>query len=194
MKKIVVLLLFIGASNSINAQSKRIDTIVVMYDKFSSVQKLNDQNKFLFEVNGVLHLTKKSEKKCFDDTTNILGFFDNSNYSYYCKIYYKGKLIEEGKWNLYRFHGCYKSYFISGEIRSEGTYSYGVEIGKWIYYRKDGGIYKIIYYPNVLNGGSERKKGKIDIKKAIKYYQYPTPQDSINFVKSVKGRWLRRYR
>jgi antitoxin component YwqK of YwqJK toxin-antitoxin module len=193
--KLLIILVF--GFNSLFAQSDKIDTISIVYEKFSSVQNLLHVNKFLFKKNGILYLEKRLERKCDNDSTNLYYFFYNKNHSnhlYYCKFYYKDKLIEEGIWDLYNFEGYYRSYYKNGKLKSEGNFFMGAEIGKWIYYNKKGSVYKIINYPNDINGGSEREKGKINLKKAIKYYEYQTPQDSINFVNSVKGRWLKRYR
>ncbi|MDD3280585.1 MAG: hypothetical protein PHC83_03330 [Bacteroidales bacterium] len=192
MKRILFFLLVI-ASYCVIAQSNKVDTISIQYEKFKSVNNLKHDNKFVFKKNQRYYLVKKAIRKYYlIDTINLDSFFDTSNF--YCRFYYKNKIIEEGIWDFYFYSGYYRSYFKNGKIKSEGNFNYSVEMSKWIYYKKDGSVYKIIYYPNDINEGLDREKGKVNIKKLIKYYTYTTPQDSINFVKSVKGIWLWRYR
>jgi antitoxin component YwqK of YwqJK toxin-antitoxin module len=103
-------------------------------------------------------------------------------------------LVEEGYWNKYGFYGYYHSYYRNGKLKSEGLLREDLEVGMWVYYKTDGSVFRVINYPYIIKGEVPNNKSSYDLKTAIKLYAYPSPQDSINFVNSVKGRWLKRYR
>lgn len=198
MKKIIVYLIpLLCFVFQLNAQNQ-IDTTIIYQNRFSSVREIKYKYLFLYIIGNKINLVegknngsdKYSKNQCYSK------FHDKNGMDVYFKFYLRkdNRLIEEGFWDFYSFNGNYKSYFKNGKLKSEGVYFQGVEIGEWIYYKKDGSIFRVINYPININRIEVREEQKIDIKTAINLYDYPTSQDSINFVKSVKGKWLRRYR
>lgn len=197
MKKILLIAL-VFLINGIYAQKLNKDTLIIIFDRFSSVQDVKCDYLYLNLKNDTLYLSIK-KKKTIDEVKKeeLLEDMWRINPFIYCKfIWIKNhRLIEEGYWNNGFFQGQYCSYFKNGSLKSNGNYLFGIEVGKWVYYKKDGTIYKIVYYPNAIKGMYDRSKARINLKDSMRFlYVYTTPQDSINFVKSVKGRWLRRYR
>lgn len=198
MRKLLFYMIMM-ATKPFYAQVANIDTIVFEYEKFKSIRQLNWQNQHLSLKNETYFLKKMSLSFCLTDSNNLMYservlFTENTHVVVVFRrnnFIYK---IEEGKWNKSGFAGHYCSYFKNGSIKSEGVLRQDLEVGKWVYYKKDGSVFKVINYPEIINGELPNKKPIYKIKTAISLYSYPTPQDSINFVKSVKSRWLRRYR
>lgn len=101
----------------------------------------------VYQFNGEFHFYSLNEMETNDHTHfEALTALDSlcSNNAYFFFFDKKGRLIEEGFWFPEFFYGLYRSYYKSGQIKSEG-YA-GVKdlitgnMGQWIYYYKNGQI------------------------------------------------------
>ena len=187
------LLLFVLCE--LNCQNFHVDTIFIKQNCNYSIREIGMYKLcYVLRNNEILFSKKKNDKSKCDDS--LFCFINNNYTSHFIFVDKKNRYIEEGNWRSIQFNGKYRSYFKNGKIKSEGNYCFNVEIGRWVYYKKNGQVYKSINYPNSIIGEYDRDQAKIDIETQLSLYKYDfvTLQDSINFVKSVKGRWLRRYR
>lgn len=56
---------------------------------------------------------------------------------------FESRYLENGK-----PHGLWKGWYENGQIQYEQNYSNGIKTGKWINYKKDGGVESIFIYEN----------------------------------------------
>lgn len=114
------------------------DTLRIYTYKFKSITEKNLWNfglksdSILLEKHG--HLFDQID----DSLTREIGK------GYYCIFFdLKGRKIEEVFWDHENFNGNYVSYYKSGTIKTKGEFSGSKEIGKWIYYGKNGLIKRV---------------------------------------------------
>lgn len=104
--------------------------------------------------------------------------FNNNNYTGYYKI--KLTLASEYTYRLGKLHGKFKEYYSDGQIKLEGEYNNGFQIGKEIFYSDGGRVLSSIEYVSgekkdaktYFENGRLKKHSKYHYNFEIWYQQY----------------------
>ena len=105
--------------------------------------------KYLF----ILFFSSCSTINCFDlyyDEVNKLTYLENASYTGDCKSYFfTGNLKSEQSYINGKDHGDWIFYFSNGNIQTMGTFENGIKVGKWQYYHENGKIFKENFYSDI---------------------------------------------
>jgi antitoxin component YwqK of YwqJK toxin-antitoxin module len=121
----------------------------------------------------------KAHGKCLSFNWNKNEYdFNNNNYTGDYKI--KLTLASEYTYRLGKLHGKYKEYYDDGQIKLEGEYNHGKQIGKEIFYSEGGRVLSSIEYVSgkmkdaktYFENGRLKKHSKYHDNYEIGYQQY----------------------
>jgi antitoxin component YwqK of YwqJK toxin-antitoxin module len=121
----------------------------------------------------------KAHGKCLSFNWNKNDYdFNDNNYTRYYKI--KLTLASEYTYRLGKLHGKFKEYYSDGQIKLEGEYNNGFQIGKEIFYSDGGRVLSSIEYVSgekkdaktYFENGRLKKHSKYHDNFEIWYQQY----------------------
>ena len=99
----------------------------------------------------------------FFDKLNKITYYNNSIYTGSCKSYfYTGELRSEEEYLDGKDHGYWKFYFKDGSIQTKGEFDLGKRVGKWEYFFEKDKIWKIVNY----NSNGEKSGRSIEYKRS----------------------------
>lgn len=144
--------------------------------KVNFVNGLKNGELLIHRENGNLHssYTYKNDKRNGDyKSYDIKGssilehgwYLDDLKSGDWIKYFENGKIDTKQSFVEDKENGHYESYYISGQLKSKGTFQNGVKSGQWEYFYESGNLKGTEEYPGVqlLYNEDKSLKSRIDI-------------------------------